>query len=114
MRTDLIFPLLTVALYYLGARAKVTHWLWSRYPHWLDSFMVCAACSGFWYGVFIAIFGGYYGLSFVGIDLTKPESVIIVGLCSLVWTPLLAWLHVSALEHLEMPPPEPIADSEEA
>ena len=81
----LLYPLLTAALYYLGSRAKVTQWLWSRYPAGFASFMDCAACTGFWYGM--------------GVEIALREFVayvefspIVVGLCALVWTPMIAAL----------------------
>ena len=41
-----IYPLICTALYYLGAHAAITQWLWSRYPKWLDELTMCAACAG--------------------------------------------------------------------
>ena len=100
----LLYPLLTTALYYLGARAALTRWLWSGYPNWLDSFMVCAACSGFWYGAAVAAFGEWAGIHGIVVTPWVPLTVITTGLASMVWTPLFAWLHLSALARLEPPP----------
>lgn len=41
----ILYPMLTTALYYLGARAMITKFIWSRYPKWLDKFMLCSACQ---------------------------------------------------------------------
>ena len=85
MLTILLFVLVSTACFYLGSRAVITRFLWSRYPGWLASFMDCAACSGFWYGlVFANIYGHWYPLPF---DLPYKWSFL-VGLCSLVWTPI--------------------------
>ncbi len=94
----LIAPLLTTALYHLGARAMITQPLWSRYPAWLDKVAQCAACSGFWYGVLIAVLGAVFNISFLG--MTGWGMIPIVGLCSLVWTPLLAAKQEQALDYL--------------
>lgn len=91
----LIVALCSTALYYLGSRARITSWLWSRYPTWLAGFMDCAACSGFWYGFALALV----------LDVRLEEiralpsilGAMVIGLCSIVWTPLLASLHDFAL-----------------
>lgn len=85
MLVALLYPLLTAALYYLGTRAKVTSWLWSRYPAWLGGFMDCAACTGFWYGL----------ATEAAIGAWQPHvdfAPIVIGLCSIVWTPVVAAL----------------------
>lgn len=81
-------PLLTTALYHLLARATVTEWLWSKYPPALDRFLSCAACSGFWYGFFLAL------LLIPGADrhILHLDGPICVGLASMVWTPIMAGL----------------------
>lgn len=81
----LIYPLVTTALYYLGAWALVTRWLWSRYPPVLGAFMVCAACSGFWYGLGAAWLLPYAGVTFPG----GRWAPLLSGLCALVWTPVI-------------------------
>jgi hypothetical protein len=94
--TFLLYPLLTTMLYYLGARAMITQWLWSRYPARVDHFMMCAACSGVWYGAAVTAIHGY------GLNGWSPTigGVIAVALASGVWTPLLAALHHKALLYL--------------
>lgn len=85
MLTILLFVLVSTACFYLGSRAMITRFLWSRYPSWLASFMDCAACTGFWYGlIFANIYGYHRPLPF---DLPYKWSFL-VGLCSLVWTPI--------------------------
>lgn len=88
--------LVAAALYYLGSRALITQWLWSRYPQRIATFMDCAACSGFWYGFFPAL-GRHVrdGVSFEGI-----VTAIVIGLCTLVTTPMLAALMQLSIERL--------------
>lgn len=56
-----VHALLTVALYYLAARAAITEPLWSRYPAWLDRVARCPACAGFWIGAAVAAAGEAWG-----------------------------------------------------
>lgn len=94
----LAYALLTTALFYLGSRATITAWLWSRYPARLARFMDCAACSGFWYGTLLAV-----ALPQVDATLTVfegPVAPILTGLCALVWTPAGAALMQMALERV--------------
>lgn len=83
-----IYPLLTAAIYHLGARALITHWLWSRYPDWLDSGARCPACSGFWYGIACGLLGILTGTPFLG--STAWWAIPIIGLASIIWTPIIA------------------------
>lgn len=98
MQTMLLFALLCGALYYLGSRALLTSWLWTRYPPAFARFMDCAACTGFWYGALLTFGAGWlnrplpFELPFDGI------SMIAVGLCTLVLTPLVAGLMQITLE----------------
>jgi hypothetical protein len=94
----LIYPLLTVALYYLGARAMITQFLWSRYSPRVDAFMQCAACAGFWYGVGLGIAGLVTDTPFIG--SLAWWTPIAAGLASVVWTPILADVHEAALLRL--------------
>lgn len=98
METVVAYFLLTVALYYLGARALITQWIWSRYPRWLDKFMLCSACSGWWYGFGVAYLGWWRRWSFLGLPGRFWLTPIIVGLCSMVWTPILANLHLWSVQ----------------
>ena len=108
MKTVLLYPLLTTTLYYLGSRAKITSFLWSRYPAWLDSYTLCAACSGFLYGVVVALaIGWWQDLPFLGLPGRLWATPIVVGVCSIVWTPLLADRHLAALVQTDV---EPIED----
>lgn len=104
MTTIALYPLLTTALYYLFARATITRFLWSRYPSWLDYYTSCSACSGFLYGVVVAVAIGWsQDLPFLGLPGRFWMTPIAIGLCSIVWTPLLADLHVRALYQLGTP-----------
>lgn len=110
MTSLIIYPLLTAALYYLMARAEITAPLWRRYPSWLDKFMNCAACAGFWYGAGAAVLGGWVlALPFLALPARSPYTVAIVGLCSMVWTPVVSWVHLRAIEQLGGAEEEPEA-----
>lgn len=100
MTTVLLYALLTTSLYYLGVRAKITRWLWSRYPKWLDNFMMCAACSGFWYGLAVGFVGGWdYDLPFLGLAGRSWITPFVVAFCSIVWTPIIAAIHLRAFDY---------------
>lgn len=93
MNSVLIYALCTASLYYLGSRALITRFLWSRYPAGLASFMDCSACVGAWYGVIVAALGGYWlGLPFMGLRGDAISTVAVVALCSMSWTPIVAGL----------------------
>lgn len=95
----LVYSLLTSACYYLGSRATLTRELWSRYPPKLAAFMDCAACTGFWYGLGWAILfqcRGTTSMSFA----QEWYSSIIIGLCSIVTTPIVAGLMQAGFERL--------------
>jgi len=82
----LIYASLTTAAFYLGSRAVVTRWLWQRYPRKFAQFMDCAACTGFWYGAIAAwILGDRIAFGIPGSFFNS----VLVGLCSIVWTPIL-------------------------
>jgi hypothetical protein len=92
-----LYPLLTASLYYLSCQAVITSWLWERYPAWLDSFLRCAACSGFWWGVLVHAL-------FPRPCLTLPaghwKTYLVVGLCSLWWTPFMAKILLRDLRYI--------------
>lgn len=103
MLTTLMFVALSTAFYYLGSRAVITQWLWSRYPSKLATFMDCPACSGFWYGVILAIVFGWFSIGGydqapLGLDPHAFTTPIIVGLSSLFWTPIGAAIIHKAIE----------------
>jgi hypothetical protein len=100
-----ILALLTTSAFYLGSRAVVTEFLWSRYPPKLARFADCAACSGFWYGL---LAGATLGPT---LDLPKTLTVVygpvLIGLCSIVWTPIVAGIMQRGFEQLgSVIPPE--------
>lgn len=94
----LCLALLPTALWYLGSSAVITHWLWSRYPKWLDKLMYCAACSGFWFGVVISA-----GFSAVREHPYPWYTAPLWGLVVLVTNPLVSALHKMALDRLGHP-----------
>lgn len=57
--TLLLYAAIATALWYLGSRALITRGIWTRYPHGFATFMDCPACTGFWWGVMLAIAGRY-------------------------------------------------------
>lgn len=110
MATLFLYGLLTTATYYLLAKAMITHAIWSRYPAWLDYYTSCAACSGFLYGGVVALVLGWsLDLPFLGLDGRWWLTPIIVGLGSMVWTPILANAQVQALLQLGVPPADAAA-----
>jgi hypothetical protein len=106
MNTLILYCLTTTSTYYLLARAMITKPLWSRYPAWLDYYTSCAACSGFLYGVTVAVAIGLpYDLPFLGLPGRSWLTPVVVGLGSMVWTPILAYVHVYALLNLGVADP---------
>jgi hypothetical protein len=94
MRSLVLYPILTTVLYFLGARATITKFLWSRYSGRLDAFMTCAACSGFWYGLLVA---AVFRWPFLGLPGGSVLTVGLVAAASIFWTPILAHWHIRAL-----------------
>ena len=91
METLVLYALCTSSIFYLGSRAELSRPLWSRYPSWLAKWADCSACSGFWYGLGVAAFGGYaLHLSFLGMPGDRAATVAFAGLASLTWTPIVA------------------------
>lgn len=101
----IILALLTTSAFYLGSRAVVTEFLWSRYPARFARFMDCAACAGFWYGL---IAGAALGPTMeLPSTLKLVYGPVLIGLCSVVWTPIVAGLMQRGFEQLgSVVPPE--------
>lgn len=97
MSTVLLYALLTTAMFYLGSRAVITAPIWSRYPRKLAALLDCAACSGFWMGL-VAAFVLKFPL--LGLDGDHWLTPVVAGLCAMIWTPLVAVLHQTAMIHL--------------
>jgi len=88
-----IYMLLTPALWYLGSRARISRFIWSRYNSNLNEFMDCPACVGAWWGLLLALtIGRAYDVSFFGMPSTGGLTPIVVGLSMIFWTPLGAGL----------------------
>jgi hypothetical protein len=121
-----LFTLLSTSLWYLGSRAKITEFLWSRYPPAFARFMDCAACTGFWWGFLIACsIGQWAHIDYLGLGLQGPDqdlhgsarlaiNSVLVGLCSIVTTPLVAALLSRSFDYIgtvaapaSEPEPEP-------
>ncbi len=91
MNTLVLYAILSACLFYLGSRAKITTPLWSIYPRWLAELADCAACSGTWYGLILALTVGRYGdLDFFGLPGDFWLTPIIVAMCTMVLTPMVA------------------------
>lgn len=107
MMTLLLYALCTTALYYLGSRARVSSWLWSRYPPKFARFMDCSACSGFWYGALTAAtLGRSLDLRLGALPADSIWTVSVAALGSMIWTPILANAHQQALMALGTAVPE--------
>jgi hypothetical protein len=102
----ILYPLLTTALYYLASQALITEFLWSHYPPKLDSFMSCPACTGFWYGLLCGALGWWLRLPYLGLDPRHFATPVLIGLSSIVWTPLLSNLHTRAMTYEHSQPTE--------
>lgn len=101
MMTLLLYTLLSSAFFYLGSRALVTRWLWSRYPASFAIFADCAACTGFWFGLILALtLGRHQNLSVFELSADAWLTPPIVGLCMLVLTPIAAGLMQRGLDSL--------------
>jgi len=97
MTAFVIYPLLTAALFYLGSRAQITSWLWSRYPTRLAVFMDCPYCTGFWYGLAVSLI---LQLPLGELAGDQVKTILVVGFCSIVWTPVIAGL--TSLMHAQL------------
>lgn len=106
MTTLILYTALSTGIYYLAARAKITHFLWSKYPKWLDELTLCPACLGFWNGLILAAtLGRRFDLSLLGLPSQSLATVAAAGLCVCVATPPLAKLMIDSLSALA-PGPE--------
>jgi hypothetical protein len=87
-----LYATLATATYYLVARAKVTSWIWRRYPRPIAYWADCAACAGTWYALGWAWVAYHYN----GTDLMLATPIwlhfVLAGAIGMVWTPVLAWL----------------------
>ena len=104
MNAIILIAFIAPALFYLGARARLTQPIHSRYPSWLVGFMNCAACAGGWYGMLIAVVvlaGGWEGWGAAS-WLLIPAA----GLAMIWWTPVAVDLQENALMRLAAPPME--------
>jgi len=89
------YTTISTALFYLMSRAKLTQFAWSRYPTWLDYWLSCAACSGFWFGVGIAVLiGRTQEVGVFGLDPLAWYTPLVAGATEMVWTPILARLMI--------------------
>lgn len=108
--TNLIFyAVLAAAMYYLGSRAKITEWLWSKYSDELTKFMDCSACTGFWWGFLISgTVGRVFEVDIGWAPWWHPVTPMVVGLSCVVLVPMVASLMQMGLDRLGsvLPPDE--------
>lgn len=100
MTIAILYGTLCAALHYLTARAKLTEGLWSRYPRWLDYWLSCAACSGFWFGLGCGALGAHYDLPLFNLDPHHWFTWVAAGALGMVWTPILAFAQVYCWQRL--------------
>lgn len=100
---DAIFLIafITPALFHLGARAKLTQPIHSRYPAWLTDLANCAACAGAWYA--LATAAVLLAVDWPVLGLTTWWALPLAWLFGSVWTPIAANWHESALMSLALP-----------
>ncbi len=103
MTTAVLYATICAGLYYLLARAKITEPIWSRYPSWLDYWMSCAACSGFWYGAGCGLLGYRLNLSLFDLPPQHWLAIPTAAVLGMIWTPVIAFAHTYAWEAL-LPP----------
>lgn len=94
--TALLFPVVGAFLYYLGAYAAITQWLWSRYPAPVRALADCPACSGFWYGLGLAFLARWRGWDFLGFEVDLAV-VPLVACWGGFWVPILHRLFLSQM-----------------
>jgi hypothetical protein len=95
---EILLPVVSTFLFYLGGHAAITQWLWSRYPAWLEAWAMCPACAATWYGVALGwVSGRWLDLSLFGLPPHHWGTLLVAGAWCAFWTPLLAWCHLRAL-----------------
>lgn len=104
MTTAVLYAILCGAGYYLAARAKITRWLWSHYPSWLDDLAMCASCTGWWLGLGCGALGWWLELPLLGLDPQHWFTVVSAGLGGIIWTPLVIYPVLIVLEGLSEDP----------
>lgn len=88
-----LYAILSAAMWYLGNRALITQPLWSAYPARFARFMDCAACTGFWWGVFWAlVIGRRFEIDVGPLPALHHGTPLAVGLCMVVLAPIAAGL----------------------
>ena len=92
----ILYGTLCAATYYLVARAKVTSFLWRRYPRWLAYWTDCSACSGTWYALGWAFVGQHFNVSHLGLPGPDWFGYVLAAAIGMVWTPVFAWLQTYA------------------
>lgn len=96
----------SVGAYYLASRAKITEFLWRRYPSWLEYWTLCAACSGLWYGAGAAA-GLGYGLDWWFTPNNPAANIALGAALGLVWTPIIGalmvagWMNLADVDEIE-------------
>ena len=96
MTTMVLYAVLCASASYLLTRAKITEWLWSRYPAPVAQFLDCTACSGFWFGVGCGIWGALAARPFADLPAHAWYTVLITGLFGMIATPIVSFAHTYA------------------
>jgi hypothetical protein len=109
-----IYALISTALFYLGSRALITRALWEAYPPWLTKLMDCPACVGFWWGMIMHLVSRRLDLDVGPLPIEHPASPVLVGLCMLVLTPIVAGFMQHGLDLVGTVAPEPPGVAPEA
>jgi hypothetical protein len=98
LETLALYAILSAALFYLGSRALITRALWSRYPPRLAAFMDCSACTGFWWGLILAI---AFGRTETAWALPHGYFMpVVVGASMIALTPIVAGFMQYGLDRL--------------
>jgi hypothetical protein len=94
-----LYAILSAALFYLGSRALITESVWRLYPARVARFMDCPACVGFWWGLIgHLVIGRELGVDIGPLPAQHVATPVIVGLCTLVLTPIVAGLMQHGLD----------------
>jgi len=96
----ILFLLVPAATFFLGSRATITQFLWSHYPQWFLSLRECAACSGFWDTLLLALFLRFIVEAPLPLLPNSSWCPLLLALCGIVVTPIVAAVHDRAMRWL--------------
>lgn len=95
----LTLGILTASIHWTIARAKITQWFWGArwLPQFLNSLLSCPACSGFWLGIAV----GLFGIRPLATGSTTLD-VVASGVCGLFCTPVVQAVFLWGLERTKI------------